>query len=134
MLDDTVDISWRRPVLAGSLIVALVTQSAIAVPYVLTNGPRSILDFFVGDIYVTVPGRYAMIDLAFVTLIFHIWAFGEARRLGITRWWLVSFLASFAVGIATGIPAFLVAREYALAGRSADLRRLSRSGSGRLWR
>jgi len=39
----------------------------------------------------------------------------EAKRLGILRWWAASLVLSFGVGIATGIPFFLLARERAVA-------------------
>ncbi|APA99970.1 DUF2834 domain-containing protein [Nocardia seriolae] len=107
-----VDQSWRRPTLIATLIAAFVTQNSIALPYVRRKGPKSALDFFVGDIYKTVPGRFAMVDLIFVVLGFHLWAFAESRRLGIMRWWAASFALTFTVGIATAIPFFLLARDF----------------------
>lgn len=106
------DLSWRRPTLIATLIAAFITQNSIALPYVRRNGPRSALDFFVGDIHKTVPGRFAIVDLAFVVFGFHVWAYAEARRLGIVRWWVVSFVLTFAVGIATAIPFFLLVRDF----------------------
>ncbi|QBS39548.1 DUF2834 domain-containing protein [Nocardia sp. CS682] len=112
MSDRTTGQSWRRPTLIATLIAAFITQNSIAVPYVQRNGPKSVLDFFVGDIYKTVPGRFAMVDLGFVVLGFHAWAFAEARRLGILRWWAASFVLTFSVGIATAIPFFLLVRDF----------------------
>lgn len=104
--------SPRRDRALGALFVAaLVGQNAIAIPYVRANGWKSVADFFVGDIQKTVPGRFAMLDLAFVVLSFHVWAFTEARRLRMTGIWIVSFVMTFGVGIATAIPFFLLARE-----------------------
>ncbi|WP_069164166.1 DUF2834 domain-containing protein [Nocardia altamirensis] len=113
MSDSTVGTSWRRPTLIATLIAAFITQNSIALPYVRRNGPKSVQDFFIGDIYKTVPGRFAMVDLGFVVLGFHAWAFAEARRLGIVRWWAVSFVLTFSVGIATAIPFFLLVRDWA---------------------
>ncbi|WP_334024582.1 DUF2834 domain-containing protein [Nocardia terpenica] len=95
MSHGTADSSWRRPTLIATLVAAFITQNSIALPYVWRNGPKSVLNFFVGDIYKTVPGRFAMADLAFVVLGFHIWAFSEARRLGIIRWWAITFVMTF---------------------------------------
>ncbi|MVU76786.1 DUF2834 domain-containing protein [Nocardia sp. ET3-3] len=112
MSDSLTDQSWRRPTLIATLIAAFITQNSIALPYVRRNGPKSALDFFVGDIYKTVPGRFAMVDLIFVVIGFHVWALAEARRLGIVRWWAASFVLTFSVGIATAIPFFLLARDF----------------------
>ena len=110
----------RSPECAGcdllivSRLPAFVTQTAIAVPYVKENGPKSVLDFFVGDIHKTVPGRFAMVDLLYVVVGFHLWAIVEAKKLGIIRWWVASFVMTFGVGIATAIPFFLLARDLAV--------------------
>ncbi|MGW5521084.1 DUF2834 domain-containing protein [Gordonia sp. NPDC003950] len=108
--------AWYRRSLLVVFVAAFITQNAIAVPYVRRNGPGSVKDFFVGDILRSTPGRFAMVDLAFVVVGFHLWAFAEARSLGILRWWLASVALTFGVGIATAIPFFLLARERALAG------------------
>ncbi|HLS78069.1 MAG TPA: DUF2834 domain-containing protein [Nocardia sp.] len=107
--------AWRERALLAIFLTAFVTQNAIAIPYVREHGPRSVADFFVGDTFETTPGRFAAADLGFVVLGFHTWAFGEAKRLGILRWWAASLVLSFGVGIATGIPFFLLARERAVA-------------------
>lgn len=104
----------RDRVLAALFVTGLVGQNAIAIPYVRSRGWRSAADFFVGDILKTVPGRFAMLDLALVVLSFHAWAFTEARRLRMTGVWAVSFMMTFSVGIATAIPFFLLVRERAV--------------------
>lgn len=104
---------WRRS-LIGIFLASFVTQNAIAIPYVRENGPRSVVDFFgAGELPKTVPGRFALVDLGFVTLGFHVWALAEARRQGIVRWWIGSVVLTFSVGIATAIPFFLLAQESA---------------------
>lgn len=50
MSDTSAAQSWRRPTLIATLIAAFITQNSIALPYVRRNGPKSTLDFFVGDI------------------------------------------------------------------------------------
>ncbi|ORM37640.1 DUF2834 domain-containing protein [Williamsia sp. 1135] len=114
MPDTTTIDTWRRRSLAATFVAAFVTQNAIAVPYVKENGPKSVLDFFVGDIHKTVPGRFAMVDLLYVVVGFHLWAIVEAKKLGIIRWWVASFVMTFGVGIATAIPFFLLARDLAV--------------------
>ncbi|CAM2962506.1 uncharacterized protein DUF2834 [Williamsia muralis] len=111
---------WRRRSLMVTFVAALVTQNAIAIPYVRENGPKSVLDFFIGDIHKTTPGRFAMVDLMYVVIGFHIWAFSEAKKLHIIRWWVASFVLTFGVGIATAIPFFLLARDRALERRGSD--------------
>ncbi|MFJ6095017.1 DUF2834 domain-containing protein [Williamsia muralis] len=111
---------WRRRSLMVTFVAALVTQNAIAIPYVRENGPKSVLDFFIGDIHKTTPGRFAMADLMYVVIGFHIWAFSEAKKLHIIRWWVASFVLTFGVGIATAIPFFLLARDRALERRGSD--------------
>ncbi|PHV66610.1 DUF2834 domain-containing protein [Williamsia muralis] len=113
---------WRRRSLMATFVAALVTQNAIAIPYVKENGPKSVLDFFVGDIHKTTPGRFAMVDLMYVVIGFHIWAFSEAKKLHIIRWWVASFVLTFGVGIATAIPFFLLARDRALERRAGEPR------------
>jgi len=105
----------RQRALLVIFLTAFISQNAIALPYVRKNGPRSVADFFVGDILRTTPGRFAMTDLGFVVIGFHTWAFGEAKRLGFLRWWAASIVLTFGVGIATAIPFFFLARERALA-------------------
>ncbi|MBD0862262.1 DUF2834 domain-containing protein [Gordonia sp. zg691] len=112
-----VDTRWRQRSLLAVFLTALVAQNALAIPYVQRNGPASVKDFFVGDILKTTPGRFAMVDLTFVVIGFHVWAFSEARRLRILPWWLASVVLTFGVGIATAIPFFFLARERALSPR-----------------
>lgn len=114
MSDTTTTDRWEQRSLLVIFVAAFFTQNAIALPYVRENGWRSAADFFVGDIHKTTPGRFAMVDLTFVVIVFHAWAFAEARRLHILRWWVASFVMTFGVGIATAIPFFLLARNRAL--------------------
>ncbi|MEE3849143.1 DUF2834 domain-containing protein [Gordonia sp. LSe1-13] len=109
--------SGREKPLFALFIAAFIIQNAIALPYVRENGLRSTQDFFVGDILKTTPGRFALVDLGFVSISFHIWAFAEARRLRIVPWWIASFVLTCGVGIATAVPFFLLVRDRAIAGR-----------------
>ncbi|WP_188586382.1 DUF2834 domain-containing protein [Gordonia jinhuaensis] len=102
---------WHTRPLMAIFLTSLIGQNAIALPYVKRNGLPSAADFFVGDIWKTTPGRFAMVDLTLVVIGFHTWAFSEARRLHIVHWWLASLVITFTVGIASAIPFFLLARE-----------------------
>lgn len=104
----------RERSLLAVFLAAFVTQNAIAIPYVRENGWRSVADFFGGDILKTTPGRFAMVDLTYVVVAFHLWAVVEAKNLGILRWWIASVILTFGVGIATAIPFFFLVRERAL--------------------
>lgn len=55
-------------------------------------------------------------------------AFAGARRLGIVRWWAASFALTFAVGIATVIPFFLLVRDFMVDKRRTVEVRPSRLG------
>ncbi len=111
--------TWKRKSLVVTFVAAFVTQNAIGLRYVKENGPKSFLDFFVGDIHKTVPGHFAMLDLLYVGIGFHIWAFAEAKKLHIIRWWVASFVMTWGVGIATAIPFFLLARDLAVERRGS---------------
>nr|WP_040585800.1 DUF2834 domain-containing protein [Segniliparus rugosus] len=97
-----------------AFVAAFFTQNSIALPYVAKNGLRSARDFFVGDIWKTTPGKFAMVDLGLVVGGFHLWAFADAKRLGVLRWWAASFVLTFTVGIGTAIPFYCLAREGAV--------------------
>ncbi|HBH06944.1 MAG TPA: hypothetical protein DDX92_10135 [Flavobacteriales bacterium] len=51
-----------------------------------------------------------MIDLLFAVLVFFIWSYSEAKRLQITRIWVV-WILTMLFGIAGGFPLFLYLRE-----------------------
>jgi hypothetical protein len=50
------------------------------------------------------------IDLLVALAAFLVWSFGEARRLGMRRWWVYLAL-SFLVAFAVAFPLFLLARD-----------------------
>ncbi len=69
------------------------------------------------DIMTTIQQMFAndistafMLDLFFIVLLFLIWSYQEAKRHQIKRFWL-SWLWTFAFGIASGLPLFLYLRE-----------------------
>ena len=51
-----------------------------------------------------------IIDLLFIVLLFLVWSYQEAKRLGIKHLWLI-WVYTFAFGIAGGLPLFLYFRE-----------------------
>lgn len=50
------------------------------------------------------------IDLLFIVVLFLVWSYREAQRLGMQRVWLI-WIYTFAFGIAGGLPLFLYVRE-----------------------
>lgn len=50
------------------------------------------------------------IDLFFVVFVFMIWSYGEARKWGMKRFW-VTWIVTFALGLAAGWPLFMYIRE-----------------------
>ena len=53
------------------------------------------------------------LDVTIASIVFWVWAQGEASRLGIERWWLV-IPANLLVGLCAAFPLFLYWREKAL--------------------
>jgi hypothetical protein len=58
------------------------------------------------------------LDVTISSIVFWVWAQGEADRLGIERWWLVIPVNIF-VGLCAALPLFLYWREKALAAAPA---------------
>ncbi|MGL4306146.1 MAG: DUF2834 domain-containing protein [Mycobacteriaceae bacterium] len=102
--------TWLRPSLLVLFFLSFFIQNSIALPYVHKNGKKSILDFFVGDIHKTTPGKFAMVDLGLTVTGFHTWAYADAKQRGIIRWWIISLILTFTVGIATAVPFYLYIR------------------------
>ncbi|WP_337251863.1 DUF2834 domain-containing protein [Mycobacteroides chelonae] len=57
--------------------------------------------------------RFIYSDTYLMGTAFQVWAFAEARRLGILRWWVASVLMTFGVGAGTAVPFFLLVRDTA---------------------
>jgi hypothetical protein len=60
----------------------------------------------------------SLVDLGLSAVIFLIWSFGEARRVGIEPWW--PFLVATLAGLCFVLPLFLGYRERRLAGVASD--------------
>ena len=63
--------------------------------------------------YDSTPSTQLVLDLGIVCLAFLTWAWYDARRHGIRRWWW-SIPATFLVGACFGVPLYLYMRERAL--------------------
>lgn len=58
-------------------------------------------------------------DLTVSALVFLVWSFREARRLGMGRWWVYPVVAS-TIGLSCAFPLFLWAREPKLHSREVE--------------
>lgn len=61
----------------------------------------------------SLPSIQLMVDLGICATAFLTWAWFDARRHGVERWWW-SIVGTFAVGLCFGIPLYLAMRERAL--------------------
>ncbi len=102
-----------RAILLATTLVAFVTQNSIAWPYAWKHGPRkAAADFFKPPSKAPLPAiRFIYSDTYLMGAAFQAWAFAEARRLGILRWWVASVLVTFGIGAGTAVPFFLLIRD-----------------------
>ena len=70
-----------------------------------------------GDIPATISEMFSneiatvfIIDLLLLVLMFLLWSFREAKRLGMKEWW-VTTVVTMTLGLAGGLPLFLYLRE-----------------------
>lgn len=68
---------------------------------------------FIRDNYVNPSSASIMNDIAVVLVVFFVWSFFEARKLGMKHWWVYVPL-SIGIAIAFAYPLFLLMRERAL--------------------
>lgn len=106
-----------RGILLATTLIAFVIQNSIAWPYARKHGLRkAAADFFKPPSKAPLPAiRFIYSDTYLMGTAFQAWAFSEARRLGILRWWAASVLVTFGVGAGTAVPFFLLVRDTAAA-------------------
>lgn len=68
---------------------------------------------FIQDISLNNSARFILTDLAIAATTFVVFLFYEARRLKIKYWWL-SILGTFLVGVSFGFPLFMYLRQVEL--------------------
>ena len=101
----------RERILLALTVIGFVVPNVMLTIFIARNGLD--LDRYFGDWYGTLPAAQINVDLAIVAVVFFLFAWWEARRIGVERWWLV-FPASCLVGLCFGAPLFLWQRERAL--------------------
>ena len=83
-------------------------------PYVFfaqfLGGADTSLGAFVAQLFATPPAAGFTTDLLITSGVFWAWSFGEAKRLGMQRWW--AFVAvNLTIGLSCAFPLFLYFRE-----------------------
>ncbi|MCB9451360.1 MAG: DUF2834 domain-containing protein [Anaerolineaceae bacterium] len=68
------------------------------------------LSLFLASLPVNSVTRGATADLLISILIFWVWAYTDARKRGIRYWWL-TIVAGFTVGLSLALPLYLYMRE-----------------------
>ncbi|MEN7343389.1 MAG: DUF2834 domain-containing protein [Pseudomonadota bacterium] len=71
------------------------------------------LGTFIRDSNINAAASSIAIDITVVAVVFSIWSFVEARRVGMSFWW-VYFALTFFIALAFAMPLFLAMRERAL--------------------
>lgn len=94
-------------------LAALVGTQVVLVQY-MTSGDASLFD----DVVANGAATFSLIDLLAVAIIGLVFMIAEARRLGMRHVWIYVVL-TFAVAISVSLPAFLIARQFHLAGQRA---------------
>ena len=96
--------------------IGLVAQLAIVVVFFADEG-FDLAEF--GDQAVeTTIAVLALADLVMCGVVFLIWSYREARRVGVEPWW--PFVVALAGGVCFAFPLFLGYRERRLAGVASD--------------
>lgn len=72
--------------------------------YIAENGAG--LAGFLGSMYVNGAAAGAVTDLFISAAVFWVWSFGDAKRAGVSNWWLV-VPATLAVGLSLALPLYL---------------------------
>ena len=65
---------------------------------------------FVQQLFATAPAGGFTTDLLITSAVFWIWSYGEARRLGMRRWWSYVVI-NLLIGLSCAFPLFLYFRE-----------------------
>ncbi len=83
------------------------------VPYVFfvdfLTGADTSLGAFASQLFATAPAGGFASDLFITSAVFWVWSYGEARRVGMRRWWAY-VLVNLAVGLSCAFPLFLYVR------------------------
>lgn len=106
-----------------TLYLVLAVAGAV-VPYLFfarfLGSPDATLGNFVAQLFATAPAGGFTSDLLITSGAFWVWSLGEARSLGMRRWWSY-VVVNLLVGLSCAFPLFLWAREGArLTSRSAS--------------
>jgi len=81
--------------------------------FMLEHGGFS-LGLYLTENYVNYASASISNDILVVALVFFVWSFNEAKKLGMKNWWLYVLL-TFGVAIAFALPLFLYMRERKMA-------------------
>lgn len=103
-----------KPASGRSWFYAVVAAIGLIVPNVMLaiyfSRPGSSTSQYFRDWFGSVPASQIALDLLIAGIAFLVWSRWEARRIGITLWWVV-VPATFLVGFCFAVPLFLFMRE-----------------------
>ena len=95
---------------AALAVVGFVVPNAFVAVFAVRHGAD--VGAYFHEWFRSVPGTQLTVDLGLTCLAFLSWAFLDARKRGITRWW-VTLPATGLVGICFAVPLYLWMRERA---------------------
>lgn len=98
-------------------VIGLVATWAFNIVFFQSGGSLAPAVFF-GSAFANALTTSITLDVYLAALVFSIWAWSEARRVGM-RWPALYIALCFGVALAVAFPLFLAVRERALARRSA---------------
>jgi hypothetical protein len=99
-------VNRMRIVYLSATVLGAVAPYVFFVSYFLEPGDTS----FVGQLFATAPAAGFATDLLITSAVFWIWSYAEAKRRGMTRWW-VYVLVNLTIGLSCAFPLFLYVRE-----------------------
>jgi 4-amino-4-deoxy-L-arabinose transferase-like glycosyltransferase len=89
-------------------VLGAVIPMTVFVPFALENGAD--MGLFVREMFGTQVASFLSADLMLSSLALWVFIFFEVRKQKIKYWWL-SIIANFAVGLSLALPLFLLLRE-----------------------
>ena len=108
----TYDADVRAQFYLTATVVGFLVPPILITVYAIDNG-FDVVDMLNAMVDNTI-ALAVFLDVTISSIVFLVWAQGEAARLGIRRWWLL-IPANVLIGLCFALPLFLYQRERALA-------------------
>ena len=101
----------KKTVFAILCVIGIILPYMFIIPYFQENGAS--ISLFVQQMFATSFARSFSMDLLVASLALWTFIYFETRQRKVRFWWL-SIVANFAVGLSLGLPLFLLLREFAI--------------------